>query len=112
MTPKQVARSVAAYGEKHPEAALRVVEIPQLPGSLRRSRPVRGTAEAGLKTKRYLATLMVIQPEVVVGCVVVYLKNGCWQMGEGAAVASPQDFATGSVLEAEKEGAGTPTGSP
>lgn len=49
MTPKQVARSVGAYGEKHPEADLRVLEVPQVPGTLRRSRPVRGGAEAGLR---------------------------------------------------------------
>jgi hypothetical protein len=93
MTPKQVARSVALFGEQHPEANLRIVAIPQVPGSLRRSKPVRGTAEAGLKTKRYLATLLVIQPEVVAGCVIAYLKHGRWTVGEGAEQLEARSFA-------------------
>lgn len=92
MTPKQVARCVAAYGARHPEANLRVLEIPQVPGTLRRSRPVRGGAEAGLKTKRYLAILTVIQPEVPIGCAVLYLIHGRWQMGKGAVVQTAQDW--------------------
>lgn len=101
MTPKQVARSVEQLGRAHPELGLKVLEVPQLPGSLRRSRPVRGAAEAGLKTKRYLATLLVIQPEVVLGCAVVYLEHGRWQLGRGAQVVGPEAFAGGSVAVAE-----------
>jgi hypothetical protein len=92
MTPKQVGRSVQSYGTKHHDVAMRVIEIPQIAGKLRRSRPVRGTAEAGLKTKRYLLTLLAIQPEVVVGFGVAYLKQGRWTMGEGATVVGPETF--------------------
>lgn len=92
MTPKHVARSVAAYGTEHPEAALRVLEIPQVPGTLRRSRPVRGGAEAGLKTKRYLFTLMLIQPEVPIGLTILYLRHGRWDISKGATVAQPADW--------------------
>ena len=92
MTPKQVARSVVAYTEAHPEAGLRIIEVPQWPGSLRRSRPVRGSAEAGLKTKRYLATLLAIQPEVPVGLAVLYLWHGRWAVGRGAETVQPSYF--------------------
>lgn len=84
MTPKQLLRSVTDLAAKQPNLHLRVWEIPQVPGSLRRSRPVRGGAEAGLKTKRYLFTLLLIQPEVPAGLAVLYLKHGRWQVGEGA----------------------------
>lgn len=93
MTPKQVARCVAAYGERHPEAHLQVLEIPQIPGTLRRSRPVRGAAESGLKTKRYLAILIAIQPEIPIALAVLYLDHGHWQIGRGASVAAPDEFA-------------------
>jgi hypothetical protein len=92
MTPKQVARCVAAYGASHPEAQLRVVEIPQVPGTLRRSRPVRGSAEAALKTKRYLFTLLAIQPEVPLGLAILYLDHGRWQLGKDATVLEPNAF--------------------
>jgi hypothetical protein len=89
MTPKQVARSMVAYGQAHPEAELTVMEVPQVPGTLRRSRPIWGVSEAGLKTKRYLATLLVIQPEVILGCGIVYLDRGRWKVGDGATLVQP-----------------------
>ena len=97
MTPKQVARSVEAYGHAHPELDLRVFEIPQVPGSLRRSRPVRGAAEASIKTKRYLATLLVIQPEVPLVCTILYLDRGRWQIGKGAEIFAPNDIYTATL---------------
>ena len=86
MTPKEVVRCLAAYGATHREAQLRVYELPQIPGSLRRSRPIRGGAEAGLKTKRYLFTLMLIQPEVPAALAVLYWKHGRWAVGKGAEI--------------------------
>lgn len=88
MTPKEVARCVAAFGAAHPEEGLRIWEIPQVPGSLRRSRPMWGGAEAGIKTKRYLLTLAVLQPEVPITLSILYWKHGRWKVGEGASPAS------------------------
>ena len=92
MTPKQVARSVWSYGEQHPEAHLQMYEMPQVPGTLRRSRPVRGSAEMVLKTKRYLATLLVIQPELVATCWILYEHRGRWSMEQGGPQEGPMAF--------------------
>ena len=73
MSPKQVVRSVEQFGKTHPEANLQVFVIPQIPGTLRRSRPVRGGTDMLLKTKRYVFTLLAIQPEAVVAALVMYL---------------------------------------
>lgn len=93
MTPKQVARSVANYGKAHPEANLTIVEVPQIPGTLVRSHPVRGVSETGLKSKRYLFSLSILQPEVIVGCGIVYLDRGRWKVGAGATQVSPEVWA-------------------
>jgi hypothetical protein len=79
--PKTLAHQLDTYGKAHPEIHLRVSEIPQVPGTLRRSRPLRGGAETFLKTKRYLATLLVIQPEVVLADWIVYETKGKWTPG-------------------------------
>jgi len=92
MMPKQVARSVEVYGLAHPELNLKVFEIPQIPGSLRRSRPALGAAEGLLKTKRYLFTLLVIQPEAPPILAVMYLDQGRWKIGRGAQVIGPEAF--------------------
>ena len=90
MTPKQVARSIVAYSRLHPEVNLTVLKLDQIPGTLRRSRPIWGVSETGLKTKRYLFPLLVLQPEVIVGCGIAYLDRGRWKVGEGAAPAQPE----------------------
>ncbi len=92
MTPKQVARSLAAYGQAHPDANFRIFEIPQLPGSLRRSRPVFGAAESLLKIKRYLVTLLVIQPEAVAALWLTYMERGRWHLGQQGVAETPQQI--------------------
>lgn len=84
MTPKQVARSLVDYAATRPELALHVWEIPQLPGSMVRSKPIRGGAESGLKTKRYLFPLLVLQPEVPAYLAVIYVWHGRWFVGTDA----------------------------
>ena len=90
MTPKQVARAVEAYGDAHPELEPRVTVYPQIAGTMRRSRPVRGGTEMILKTKRYVTVLTVIQPEITVALTALYLKHGRWVMGRGAEPQMPE----------------------
>ena len=80
-TPKNLARDLDAYGKTHPEANLIAYEIPQLPGTLRRSRPLRGAAETFVKTKRYLFTLLVLQPELLLTDWILYQSKGRWKPG-------------------------------
>ena len=103
MTPKQVARAVQNYGEVHPELQPRVYVFPQIAGSLRRSRPVRGGAEMILKTKRYAAVLLVIQPELVLALTALYLKHGRWELGQGAE-ERPLKIVMAGVIKPQPEG--------
>ena len=84
MTPKQVARSLTEYASTRPELRLHIWEIPQVPGSLRRSKQVWGGAESGIKSARYLFPLLVIQPEVPATLAILYLWHGRWKLGAGA----------------------------
>jgi hypothetical protein len=76
MTPKQVARSLVSYGNKHPELNMTAFVIPQVPGSIPRSHPVDGVAESLVKSKKYLIPLVALAPEVTGGVVVAYLTDG------------------------------------
>lgn len=87
MTPKQVVRSLSDFARHHDDTNLQVWEIAQVPGSIRRSKAVWGGVEAALKTKRYLFTLLLIQPEVPLVLEALYLKHGRWKVGEGAQPA-------------------------
>ncbi len=88
-TPKNLARELDAYGATHPDANLTVYEIPQLPGTLRRSRPLRGSAETFVKTKRYLVTLLVLQPEILLMDWILYESKDKWTAGLDATALRP-----------------------
>lgn len=86
MTPKQVARSLVAYGKKNPEVHMSAFVIRQIPGSMPRSHHVDGVAESLVKSKKYLIPLAVFAPEVTGGVVVAYLVDGRLKMPTDASV--------------------------
>ena len=90
-TPKQVARSMVKYGRKHPEVKMSAFVIPQVPGEMSRSHGVDGVAESLVKSKKYLIPLVVINPEVTGGIVVVYLADGRLKMPKDARVFAVND---------------------
>jgi hypothetical protein len=79
MTPKQAANSLARYAKRHPALQLSGFEIPQVPGTLERSRPVRGVLEALVRTKKYilpLAPLALLHPYFGGSLVVAWIQGG------------------------------------
>jgi hypothetical protein len=60
MTPKQAARSLVSYTKRHRDLQLSVFVIPQVEGTVPRSRPVRGVLESLVKSKRYAVPLVSI----------------------------------------------------
>lgn len=79
MTPKQAAKSLARYAKRHPALQLAGFEIPQVPGTVERSRPVRGVLEALVKSKKYilpLAPLALMHPYFGGSLVVAWIQGG------------------------------------
>lgn len=58
--------------------------IPQVPGSIRRSRPIRGISESVLKAKKYVIPLAFFQPYVAGGFAAAYLVNGQFKPNKNA----------------------------
>jgi len=90
-TPKQVAKSLVAYGKKHPEVEMSAFVIPQVPGSVKRSHPVDGVAESLVKSKKYLLPMAVLSPELTGGVVVAYLAEGRMKLPKNATVFDVDD---------------------
>jgi hypothetical protein len=103
-TPKSLARQVEAFGRQHPELAFTVYDVPQIPGTTRRSRPLRSSAELFLTTKRYLVTLAIIQPEIVLVDTVAYETKGRWKPGKDAIPLSPAGLVALSAPEPSGDG--------
>jgi hypothetical protein len=79
MTPKQAAKSLLEYAKRHPTLELSNFEIPQVPGTGGRSRPVRGVLEALVKSKKYilpLAPLAFLHPYFGGSLVVAWIQGG------------------------------------
>lgn len=82
-TPKQLARSLRQYGARHERLNLRVYVLPQVTGTIGRSKSVDGVIESFLKTK-YVVPVAVFQPLVAVGLATDYLLRGRFNPGHDA----------------------------
>ncbi len=79
MTPKQAAKCLVRYSKHHPELHFASFVIPQVAGTVPRSRPVRGVIEALFKSKRYilpLAPLALLHPLLGGSLVVAWVEEG------------------------------------
>ena len=76
MTPKQVAKSLAHHARKHPVLEFSAFQIPQVPGSIPRSKPVNGVAEAVVKSKKYVVPLALLHPALTGTIAVAYFTEG------------------------------------
>ena len=90
-TPKQVARSLVQYGRKHPELEMSAFVIPQVPGTIKRSKPVKGVAQSLVKSKKYLIPMTILTPELTGGLVVAYLAKGRMELPKTALVFNVND---------------------
>lgn len=75
-TPKQMAKRLLKFSERHPELQFSRIVIPQVPGSVPRSTAVQGVVEAFFKSKKYIVPSVIVSP-IFAGCVAaVYLGTG------------------------------------
>jgi hypothetical protein len=85
-TPKQVARSLTKYSDRHPELTFSTFMIPQVPGSIKRSHSIDGVMESVVKSKKYVVPLAVLNPGITAGLVVAYLTDGRFHAPKDATV--------------------------
>jgi hypothetical protein len=88
-TPKHVAKSLVQFSKKHPGLQFTVFVIPQVPGTIRRSRPVRGVVESVFKAKKYELPLLALHPVVAGGLAAAYLAGGSFNPNQHALMFSP-----------------------
>lgn len=75
-TPKQVAKSLSSYARHHRVVELSSFQIPQVPGSIERSKRVDDLAEGLLKSKKYLIPLAILSPATTGSIALLYLTEG------------------------------------
>lgn len=89
-TPKHAAKTMMQYAKKHPDLQMTAYVIPQVPGTVRRSRPVRGVLESVFKAKKYEVPLLALHPVVGGAFAAGYLLGGgAFNPSKNALVFSP-----------------------
>ncbi|GAC1639837.1 MAG: hypothetical protein NVS9B14_21170 [Candidatus Acidiferrum sp.] len=93
MTPKQAAKSFVQFSKrahkKDPQLQLTRFFIPQLPGTIKRSRPVHGLLDGFYHQKKYFVPLAVFQPFIAGGVASTYYFGGRFDPAHGAALWMP-----------------------
>jgi len=75
-TPKQIAKMLIKFSDRHPDLQFSRLIIAQVPGSMPRSSKVRGVAESFFTSKKYIVPSVVLSP-IFAGCVgAVYVSTG------------------------------------
>jgi hypothetical protein len=88
-TPKQDARLFVRFGERNPELHFSSFVVPQVPGGVRRSGPIRGVVESAFRAKKYMVPLLVVHP-VMASCFVVgALGVGHFNPAKNAMIFDP-----------------------
>ncbi len=91
-TPKHTAKSLTQFSKRHPELDFTTFVIPQVPGTIRRSRPVRGLVESVFKAKKYELPLLALHPIVAGGVGVAYVASGRFNPALHALVFADGDL--------------------
>jgi hypothetical protein len=74
-TPKQSAKMMARYSHHHPDLPSSNYLIPQVPGTIRRSKPIHGVLESVMAAKKYMVPLVVLNPYLGGGLLIEYFGH-------------------------------------
>jgi len=74
-TPKQIAKMLVKYSRQHPELQSSSFLVPQVPGTVRRSKPIHGVLESVMAAKKYMLPLVALHPYIGGGLLVEYFGH-------------------------------------
>lgn len=74
-TPKQIAKMLLQYSHHHAELQSSNFIMPQVPGTVRRSKPVHGVLESVMAAKKYMLPLVVLHPYIGGGLLAEYFGH-------------------------------------
>jgi hypothetical protein len=104
-TPKQMAITLSKYGRHHPEWQSSHYVIPQVPGTLPRSKPVHGVLESVITAKKYMLPLLVWHPYVAGSMVAAYLGRGRFDPAKNALILDANNQFDTPLTRAERKAA-------
>lgn len=85
-TPKQIAKMLAKYSRRHRELESSNFVIPQVPGTIRRSKPVHGVVELALSAKKYMVPMLLLHPYISGSVLAAYFGHPRFNPAQHALV--------------------------
>jgi len=108
-TPKHAAKALVRYTRRRPELSYSQFMIPQIPGR-RPSTNLRGVSESLIRSKKYAAPLIILQPWVAATAATAYLVSGRFNPAAGpqavcepAALEACMELGNGRLLVSSQE---------
>jgi len=85
-TPKHLAKSMTKFGQRDETVDLKVFQIPQVPGTIERSRKINGIAESLVRSKKYMVPLLFVSPTTAGSLLAAYVGTGRFRMPKSPPV--------------------------
>jgi hypothetical protein len=85
-TPKQLGRTLSKYTRRHPELQASKFVIPQVPGTIARSKRVKGVFEVMLTAKKYMWPIFMFHPYAAGTAVAIYVQHWYFNPGKNALI--------------------------
>jgi hypothetical protein len=85
-TPKQLGRTLTNFSNRHPELQLSKFVIPQVPGTIPRSKRVKGVFEVMLTAKKYMWPIFLFHPYAAGVAVAVFVQYWHFNPGKNAPI--------------------------
>ena len=85
-TPKQIAKMMVKYSRHHAELESSDFLVPQVPGAVRRSKPVHGVVESVMAAKKYMVPLIVLNPYIGGGLLAEYFGHRRFDPARNASI--------------------------
>ena len=82
-TPKQMAKMLVKFNQRHPDIGYSRLVVAQVPGSMPRSFTVHGVVESFFKSKKYFLPTAVVCPMCAGGVVAVFVGTGAGRFHPG-----------------------------
>ena len=90
-TPKQLARTLSKYTRRHPDLQASRFVIPQVPGTIPRSKRVRGVFEVLLTSKKYMLPIFLFHPYASAIAVAVYVEHWHFNPAKSTPIMDSND---------------------
>ena len=104
-TPKQLARSLSTYSRRHPELRPSRFVIPQVPGTISRSKRVKGVFEVMLTAKKYMLPIFLFHPYAAATAVAVYIEHWHFNPGKNALILDAKHQLGSALTSADRRAA-------